>query len=144
MAGAANVGIDCQTALDGVGYWLVDGSYSVHQPRLRRAVVTLGAVKERYLDAGPGARVWRLTVAALDGLKRFDGAPTGARGADYRAALQTSYALRGPVSFVDPAGSLWSVYIDDLTETPADLRATALGLGAGWLLAVTLVEASVQ
>ncbi len=143
MAGGANVGIDCQVALDSVGYWLVDGSYSVHRPRLRRAVVTLGA-KERYLDAGPGARVWRFTVAALDGLARFDGRPTGFSGADYRASLHASYARLGPLGFVDPAGVAWSVYIDDLTETPSHLRAAALGLGAGWLLGLTLIEAPAQ
>lgn len=140
VEGRANVGVDCQVALDGMGYWLVDGSYTVHLPRLRRAVVTLGGAG-RFLDAGPGPRIWRFTVAALDGSTRFDGRPTGFSGADYRALLHESYARRGPFAFVDPAAGIWSVYIDDLTETAAALRAVALGMGAGWLLGVTLVEA---
>ncbi len=145
----ANVGIDCQVALDGTGYWVAAGSYRVHWPRLRKASVTMGGA-ERYIDAGPGKRVWRFTVLALDALTRYDGQPTGMAGQEYRDALTLSYQRSGALPFVDPHGQSWSVHFDDLVEVVPDLRIGA-GLagspgapgspGATYLLEVQLVEA---
>jgi len=141
----ANVGIDCQVALDGTGYWVAAGSYHVHRPRLRKASVTMGGA-ERYVDAGPGKRVWRFTALALDGLTRYDGQPTGMAGQQYRDALTLSYQRSGALPFVDPHGQSWSVHFDDLVEVLPDLR-TGAGAGppgtsgATYLLEVQLVEA---
>ncbi len=139
----ANVGIDCQVALDGAGYWLAPKSYRVGRPRLRRATVLAGGA-ENYVDAGPGKRVWTFIVLALDGLARYDGRPTGLTGQQYRDALTASYETIGVLPFVDPHGVAWRVRFDHLVESLPDPR-TALagpaGLGPGYLLAVELVEA---
>ncbi len=133
----ATIGVDCQVVLDGVGYWLERHGYSVHRPRLRKATVT-GDGGERYVDAGPGKRVWAFRVLALNGLLRYDGQPTGMTGQQYRDALAASYARSGPLSFTDPHGVTWSVHFDLLGETIDDLR-TQLS-SPSYLMDVELVE----
>ncbi len=136
--GTVNVGLDCQVALDGVGYWIEPRGYRARRPRLRKATVTAGG-GEVYVDAGPGKRVWTFTVLALNGLTRYDGRPTGLSGSDYRDALAAAYAKIGPLPFVDPRGAAWNVHVDDLVETLPDGR---VGLDApAYLLRVELVEA---
>ncbi len=130
----ANVGIDCQVALDGVGYWLAPHSYHMQRPRLRKATV-LASGAEHYVDAGPGKRVWSFTVLALDDLARYDGKPAGRTGQEYRDSLAASYDTIGVLPFVDPHGVAWQVRFDHLVESLPDPRA------AGYLLAVELVEA---
>lgn len=134
----AHVGVDCQVAVDGVGYWLEPGSYRVQRPRLRKATVMADG-DERYVDAGPGKRVWSFTVVALDGLTRYDGQPTGVSGQQYRDALVASYGTIGMLPFVDPYGVTWQVHFDNLVESLPNPR-TAL-TGPGYLLSVELVEA---
>jgi len=133
----ANVGVDCQVALDGMGYWLAPHSYHVQRPRLRKATV-LASGAERYVDAGPGKRVWLFTVLAANDLARYDGRPTGLTGQQYRDALVASYTTIGVLPFVDPHGVAWQVRFDHLVESVPDPR-TAL-TGPGYLLAVELVE----
>jgi hypothetical protein len=135
---AVNVGLDCQLALDGAGYWVEPHSYKVSRPRLRKASVTLGG-GERYVDVGPGKRVWSFTVLALNDLTRYDGQPTGLSGQQYRDALLASYAKTGVLPFIDPYGATWSVHFDDLSEAIADLRTQLIT--PAYLLAVELVEA---
>src|SRR5579883_975511 len=93
----ATIGVDCQVVLDGTGYWIERHSYRLHRPRLRRASVTVGG-GERYVDAGPGKRVWAFTVLAVNELVRYDGRPTGVSGQGYRDSLvaSTRAAARSP------------------------------------------------
>lgn len=133
----ANVGIDCQLVLDGVGYWIEPASYAVQRPRLRKASVTAGG-GERYVDVGPGKRVWQFTVLALNGLTRYDGQPAGMTGRQYRDALEASYAKSGTLPFVDPAGVAWTVHLDLVVERLPDLRTQLVN--PAYLLDVELVE----
>ncbi len=120
----ATIGVDCQVVLDGTGYWIERHSYRLHRPRLRRASVTAGG-GERYVDAGPGKRVWAFTVLAVS-------------GQGYRDSLVASYARSGPLSFVDPHGVAWSVHFDDLVERLPDPRTQLTG--PSYLLDIELVE----
>jgi len=133
----ATVGLDCQVVLDGVGYWIEPHSYRIHRPRLRMANVTSGG-GERYVDAGPGKRVWSFTVLAVNDLLRYDGRPTAWTGQQYRDELAASYAKSGALQFVDPHGVAWSVHFDDLVETLPDLRTQLTS--PSYLLDVELVE----
>jgi hypothetical protein len=133
----ATVGIDCQLVLDGMGYWIEPQSYAVHRPRLRKASVTAGG-GERYVDVGPGKRVWQFTILALNGLVRYDGQPVGLTGREYRDALEASYARSGTLPFVDPAGSAWTVHLDLVVERLPDLRTQLVS--PSYLLDVELVE----
>ncbi len=134
----ANVGIDCQVALDGTGYWLAPKSYRLRRPRLRKATA-LADGSERYVDRGPGKRVWRFTVLALDGLARYDGESTGLSGQEYRDRLAASYDTIGVLTFVDPHGAAWRVHFDNLAEALPDPRSALAS--PGYLLEVELVEA---
>ncbi len=135
----ATIGVDCQVVLDGVGYWVEPHSYRVHRPRLRQASVTSGG-GERYVDAGPGKRVWSFTVLALNDLTRYDGQPTGVSGQQYRDALVASYGKSGALAFVDLEGIAWSVRFDDLVEAIPDPRTQLTG--PSYLLDVELWKPS--
>lgn len=132
-----NIGLDCQVALDGMGYWVEPHSYRVHRPRLRKASVTSGG-GERYVDAGPGKRVWSFTVLCANNLLRYDGQPTGVSGQQYRDALAASYAKIAALAFVDPHGVAWSVRFDDMVEALPDPRTQLTS--PSYLLDVELVE----
>ena len=134
----ATIGIDCQVILDGQGYWIEPHSYEMQRPRLRKAAVTKGG-GERYVDPGPGKRVWSFTVLAANDLLRYDGKPTGLTGQQYRDLLAASYAKIGPIPFIDPHGDAWNVHFDDLVESLPDPRTQTSG--SAYLLAVTLIEA---
>jgi hypothetical protein len=133
----ATIGVDCQVVLEGTGYWIERHSYRLHRPRLRRANVTAGG-GERYVDVGPGKRVWAFTVLAVNELVRYDGRPTGVSGQGYRDSLVASYARSGPLSFVDLHGVAWSVHFDDLVERLPDPRTQLTG--PSYLLDIELVE----
>ena len=135
----ALIGVDCQVILDGTGYWIEPRSYSVHRPRVRKAAITKGG-GERYVDAGPGKRVWAFTILAVNDLVRYDGQPVGLSGQQFRDALLASYArVATTLSFTDPHGVSWTVRFDDYAEDVRDVR-TQLS-SPSYLCRVELVEA---
>ncbi len=134
----ATVGVDCELALDGTGYFVKPGSYEVARPRVRRATVRADG-NESYVDLGPGKRVWRFTVLALNELTKYDGTLTGLTGQQYRDALWASYVkLATTLAFVDPQGQTAQVRFDDLKERMPDLRSQQVG--SSYELEVTLLE----
>jgi hypothetical protein len=142
----ATIGYDCQVILDGVGYFIEPGSYVLTRPRVRRAQLSRGSasghlgVPERYVDRGPSKREWRMALQCYNTLKRYDGTQMGDVGQALRDAVHQSYEkVATALTFVDPSGTSWSVYFDDLEERIADLREQTGTIG--YLLAVTLVEA---
>jgi hypothetical protein len=141
------IGLDCQLILDGTGYFIEPGSFTLHRPRVRRAEHTRqpasgsAGAGERYLDMGPGKREWVFTVVAYQSIRTYAGQLTATTGQQYRDALHTSYQkVNTTLSFTDPAGTVWSVRFDDLIEQITDVRSQADG-EIQYLLRVTLVEA---
>jgi hypothetical protein len=145
----ATVGTDCQIILDGTGYFIEPTSYSVARPRVRRADLT-GVVAnpvspgagagERYIDRGPGKRVFSFIVVAFAAMLDYAGNPVPLTGQQYHDALQTSYnRVNTTLAFTDPAGHVWTVRFDDLAEQLVDIRSQTDALQ--WYLSVTLVEA---
>ncbi len=133
------VSVDCQIILDGTGYLVKPGSYRLERPRIRRATVRADG-NTSYVDLGPGRRIWRFTVLALNDLAQYDGTPTGLTGQQYRDALWASYTkVATMLSFTDPQGLTAQVHFDELTERIADLRSQHVGVS--YELDVTLVEA---
>jgi len=143
------IGLDCQVILDGTGYWLEPTSYQVARPRVRRAdltgvAATLGppgaGVGERYIDRGPGKRIWTFTIAAYQAMKDYAGNTVAQSGQAYRDALQLSYnKVNQILAFTDPAGAAWSIRFDELLEDVADVRAQVDSLQ--YYLHCTLAEA---
>lgn len=135
----ATVGVDCEVALDGTGYWVKPGSYQAARPRVRRATVRADG-NESYVDLGPGKRVWRFTALALNELTNYDGTATGLTGQQYRDALWASYVkVATTLAFTDPQGQTAQVRFDDLKERMPDLRSQQVG--SSYELEVTLLEA---
>ncbi len=131
--------VDCQIVLDGVGYLVKPGTYVLEQPRVRRATVRADG-NTSYVDLGPGRRVWRFTVLALNELTQYDGTPTGLTGQQYRDVLWASYTkVATALSFTDPQGQTAQVHFDSLAERVADLRSQQTGVS--YELDVALVEA---
>ena len=129
--------VDCELVLDG-GYWVKPGAYLLERPRVRRATVRADG-NESYVDLGPGKRVWRFTVLAVNDLTKYDGTPTGITGQQYRDALWASYVkVATALSFTDPEGQTAQVHFDDLVEHVADLRSQQVGVS--YELDVALVE----
>lgn len=143
------VGTDCQVILDGTGYFIEPASYMVGRPRARRADLTGVAADptgqgtgagERYIDRGPGKRVWSFSVVCFQAMRDYAGNPVAKSGQQYRDALQSSYnKVSAALSFTDPTGRNWSVRFDDMAEQAADVRAQTDGLQ--YYVHVTLVEA---
>lgn len=116
------VGTDCEIILDGTGYYVKPGSYTIERPRVRRVTVRADG-NESYVDLGPGKRVWRFTVLALSNLSKADGSTTGKSGQSYRDALLTSYAkVATTLTFIDRQNVSHTVMFDDLREVIPDLR----------------------
>jgi hypothetical protein len=134
----AVVGVDCHVILDGQGYYLAPRSYQVARPRVRRTTLTVQG-SERWVDQGPGKRVWRFTVLALNDLQAYGGGPVGMSGEAIRAVLEASYARVGTaLAFIDPRGDSYGVRFDGLVEVVRDVRTQVVS--PGYLLAVELVE----
>jgi hypothetical protein len=143
------VGVDCQVILDGAGYFIEPVGYTVTRPRVRRADRTGVAADpsapgagagERYIDRGPGKRVWSFTVLCFQAMKDYAGRSVSPSGQEFHDALQASYnKVNTVLAFTDPGGASWSVRFDDLVEELADVRAQTDGLQ--WYMRVTLVEA---
>src|SRR2546421_6151523 len=86
----ATIGVDCEVIIDGTGFYLAAGSYTMRQPRTREMTLRADSGAS-YVDLGPGKRVWSMTVLCLNELARYDGTSTGKTGQQYRDALRTSY-----------------------------------------------------
>jgi hypothetical protein len=143
------IGTDCQIILDSTGYFIEPTSYRVARPRVRRAdltgisanPITPGAgAGERYIDRGPGKRIWTFSVVAFGAMKDYAGNTVALTGQGYHDALQSSYnKVNTVLSYTDPNSILWQVRFDDLTEDLVDIRSQVDDLQ--WYLHVTLVEA---
>ena|SRR5579859_5813038 len=135
----ATIGQDCHVILDGQGYWLKADSYERKQLRIRRSSIRQDGT-EAYVDLGPGKHIWRFTVLAMDQLKDYTGALVATTGAQYRAALNTSYGKVNTIlSFTDPASAVYQVHFDNLEEYLPSLRSQLTG--PGYEVDVELVEA---
>ncbi len=60
----ATIGLDCDIIIDGTGYFVRPGNYTVKTPRIRKATVRADA-GESYIDLGPGRREWGMIDVAL-------------------------------------------------------------------------------
>ena len=145
----ATVGVDCELLLDGTGYFVKPGSYTMKQPRIRKSTVRADGGMS-YVDLGPGKREWRMTLLCKNDLLRYDSLTTGITGQQYRDAIRTSYlnSVGTTVLFSDPISTtVISVHIDSYTEVVSDLHTqqVALSLGSSGSLSyevtVELVEA---
>lgn len=145
----ATPGIDCEIVLDGTGYFVKPGTYSMKQPRIRRSTIRADGGTS-YVDLGPGKRVWSMTLLCKNDLLRYDGLPTGVTGQQYRDSLHASYlnSVGTTVLFGDPiAATTVAVHIDAYTEHVANLHTQQVPLSTGgtsglsYEVVVELVEA---
>ncbi len=145
----ATVGVDCELLLDGTGYFVKPGSYTMKQPRIRKSTVRADGGTS-YVDLGPGKRVWKMTLLCKNDLLRYDGLPTGITGQQYRDAVHTSYlnSVGTTVLFNDPiSATVIAVHVDSYTEVVSDLHTQQVALSLGGLnglsyeVTVELVEA---
>ncbi len=143
------IGLDCALILDGHGYFVKPRSYTLKQPRIRKATVRADG-GTAYVDLGPGRRIWSMTLLCLNGLLQYDGTPTGLSGQQYRDALRASYtsAVGTTLQFSDPLNpASVAVHFDHYTESIPDLhiQQVALSLGGSPALSyeveIVLVEA---
>src|SRR5579883_3024984 len=97
------IGLDCEVIIDGSGYFVKPGSYSVKQPRIRKATVRADA-GESYIDLGPGKREWSMVILCLNDLLKYDGTKVSTTGQQYRDALRASYtgSVGTTINFTDP------------------------------------------
>jgi hypothetical protein len=145
----ATVGLDCEVIIDGNGFFVRPGSYTVKQPRIRKATVRADA-GESYIDLGPGRREWSMIILCINDLLKYDGTSTGTTGQQYRDALRTSYtsSVGTTINFTDPlSGSAIPVHFDSYEEMVRDLhsqiiaQATGGSLAASYEVKIVLVEA---
>lgn len=128
-----SIGVDCEFLLDGTGYFAKPGSYSMKQPRIRKATTRADGGLS-YVDLGPGRRTWSIVVLCKNDLLRYDGTPTGMTGQQYRDALRASYvnSTGTTVQYVDPLNaSPIAVHIDSYAETVFDLHSQQVALATG-------------
>ena len=145
----ATVGVDCEIVLDGTGYFVKPGTYSMRQPRIRKATVRADG-GEAYVDLGLGKREWSMVVLCSNDLSKYDGTPTGSTGQQYRDALRTSYAsnVGGTINFTDPLNSTAvAVHFDSYHEVVLDLHTQIIAVATGgasaasYEVGIVLVEA---
>ncbi|TMC19629.1 MAG: hypothetical protein E6J34_14975 [Chloroflexi bacterium] len=145
----ATIGVDCEIIIDGTGYFVKPGSYTLKQPRIRKATLRADG-GEAYIDLGPGKRTWSMIILAINDLLRYDGIATGLTGQQYRDALRASYtnSTGSTINFTDPLSSTpIAVHFDSYTERVLDLHSQMIYLAVGGSLAasyeieITLVEA---
>ncbi len=145
----AMIGVDCELLLDGTGYFVKAGSYTMKQPRIRKSTVRADGGTS-YVDLGPGKREWRMTLLCKNDLLRYDGLSTGITGQQYRDAVRTSYlnSVGTTVLFTDPISStVIAVHIDSYTEVVSDLHTQQVALsltssnGLSYEVTIELVEA---
>src|SRR5437879_4009883 len=114
----ATIGLDAEVIIDSTGYFVRPGSYTVKQPRIRKATVRADG-GESYIDLGPGRREWSMIVLCINDLLKYDGTSTGQTGQQYRDALRTSYtsSVGSTINFTDPlSGSAIPVHFDSYEE----------------------------
>jgi hypothetical protein len=145
----ATIGIDCEIILDGSGYFVKPATYTLKQPRIRKAT-TRADGGLAYVDIGPGKRVWSMVILCVNELKKYDGSPSALSGQQYRDALRTSYtgSIGTTVNFTDPlSGATIAVHFDAYEEQVLNLHtqiiasATGGSAGASYEVAITLQEA---
>lgn len=127
------IGVDCEIILDGTGYFIKPGSYLVKQPRIRHATYRADG-SLAYVDLGPGKRTWSMTILARNELLRYDGAPSGSSGQQYRDALHTSYTatIGATINFTDPLnGTPIAVHFDSYEERIIDLHSQIISMDSG-------------
>ncbi len=143
------IGFDCEVVIDGTGYFLKPGSYTVKQPRIREAKYRADGSLS-YVDLGPGKREWSMIVLAINELKRYDGSQVSTSGQQYRDALRTSYTsnIGITINFTDPlSGGTIPVHFDNYSERIIDLHSQIIALasggtiGASYEVHIELVEA---
>ena|SRR5579883_1192033 len=143
------IGLDCEVIIDGSGYFVKPDSYSMKQPRIRKATIRADA-GESYIDLGAGRREWSMVILCLNDLVKYDGTPTGLSGQQYRDALRASYtgSTGSTITFTDPlSGSAIAVHFDSYEESIHDLHsqvvsvATGGSAGASYEVKIVLVEA---
>jgi len=145
----ATISVDCEIILDGTGYFIKPGSYTMYQPRIRQATIRADG-SEGYVDLGPGKREWSMTILCTNDLAKYDGTPTGISGQQYRDALRTSYSSSTgtTINFVDPLNSAAiPIHFDSYQERILDVHsqiisaATGASPAASYEVTITLVEA---
>jgi hypothetical protein len=143
------IGIDCEVVIDGTGYWIKAGSYSVKQPRVRQANYRADG-SLAYVDLGPGKRAWTMTILCINELRRYDGTPVALTGQQYRDALRASYtgSIGATINYTDPlSGATIPVHFDAYEEKIIDLHSQIIALAAGgsagasYEVTITLLEA---
>ena len=132
------VGSTAQVVLDGYPYWLLPGSYRQDTPRLRKATPRMDG-GESFVDFGPGRKLWRFTVLALNDLLNYDGTPTNFTGQEYHDTLTASYAkVNAVLVFIDIDNTTHNVRFDHLAATVPDVQTQLTGVC--WHMDVELVE----
>ncbi len=133
------VGSTAQILLDGNPYWILPNSYQHFSPRLRKATPRPDG-SEAYVDFGPGKKVWKFTVLALNDLTNYDGTLTGLSGQQYHDNLYASYAkVNASLTFTDVDGSGHAVRFDHLAAHVPDVQTQLTGVC--YHVDVELVEA---
>lgn len=118
---------------------LTRGPGSADSPELR-------SVALRYVLAPPLRREWTLSVL-LEGdaarpLMRLDNSPEPLTGRQLAAALWALRQQAGPLTFVDPEGRSYQVWLRDLKESTSKRGAALIPADQPWSVAqLTLVEA---
>lgn len=119
----ALIGTDCALILDGTGYFVDPISYAESRPRVHAATVTQGGI--RFADLGPAKRQWTFTILAHQDMRNYAGEFVSMTGEQYRAALKASYEKLSALSFTDPRGDTYTVYLTDMTYQIEDISAQA-------------------
>jgi hypothetical protein len=131
------IGVDAECGLDLTGYWIKPGSYSVKQPRTRKATVREDG-SEGYVSLGPGKREWSMVILCINDLFNYQGVSTNFTGQQYRDALRASYATIGePVQFTDPQNVAIPVHFQSYSETILDVKSQQAALATGGSAAAT-------
>lgn len=143
------IGIDAEIILDGTGYFVLPRSYTMTQPRIRKATVRADG-GQAYVDLGPGKRTWSMTILCLNDQLKYDGTLTGLSGQEYRDALRASYigSVGATIQFIDPLNSTpVPVHFDSYRERVHNLRvqqvplATAAAPALSYEVEIVLIEA---
>jgi hypothetical protein len=127
------IGVDAEVIIDGSGYFVRPRSYTMQQPRIRKATVRADG-GQAYVDLGPGRRIWKLIILCVNDQLKYDGTPTNMSGQQYRDALRASYtnSVGSTIQFIDPLNSApIAVHFDSYSELVYDLRVQQVALATG-------------
>lgn len=129
----STIGYDCELILDGMGYFVKPGSYSVAQPRIRQASYRADGSLS-YIDLGPGRRLWSMIILARNELRRYDGSTLSISGQQFRDTLYASYTSRigTTINLTDPLNlTPVAVHFDFYEEHILDLHSQIIPLSTG-------------